>query len=340
MFQMMTLCLLRVVVIGVWMLAACCGVPNLIFYDTITMGSGSGSMTFCLPSSQFHTRAYNIINLVLLYVVPLLLMTCLYTRISLVLWRTSKVPKSTTRFTKRPQFPDETKSVVGGTGAGVVAGGAAKSTEKNACYYNNGHQVKVPTTDDESCMDDEQSRLVHIVPPSPNGKRHDSLAEDYEDDWPGNKAHITKADSQSDLNGLRMHCRNKQLKLITSAKMRLRKIKHSSASQNPEGALVARRRVIRLLIAVIVSFAMCVLPYHIRIMWSAFHQPQFTFWEKMFTPITFVIYYLNSALNPLLYAFLSANFRRSLWQVLKCQDKPSHRNISMQSYSRTVNTTL
>lgn len=94
-----------------------------------------------------------------------------------------------------------------------------------------------------------------------------------------------------------------------------------SASRNSgrtANALLARRKVIRLLIAVIVSFATCVLPYHIRVLWQTWGEPHLSFWTSLLPPITFLIFYLNSGLNPILYAFLSDNFRRSLREVILC----------------------
>ena len=184
----------------------------------------------------------------------------------------------------------------------------------------------------------------------------DSVAEDFEDDWPGHKSspnlkmqYIGNKSLQvnSDTNGLRINYPTHSPKNLAVANKNSQAIRfavpNKSASRNVEGALLARRRVIRLLIAVIVSFAVCVLPYHIRVIWQTFNEPQFSFWENLITPTTFVIYYMNSGLNPLLYAFLSANFRRSLWQVLTCQDTRAARHAaSMRSYShsRTANTTI
>ena len=348
MFQVINLCLLRAVVIGVWIISACCGIPNLLFYDTVTLPTGNGtSNTFCINLGQFNGPAYNVSNFVLGYALPLILMCGLYTKISMVLWKTSKVPASKPakiRFSKRPPTQPQFN---------VNEHEKVRSTEKMS-YYTNGNRGRSMVgglsspgapgaggggTDDDSCYEDEQSRLVHIVPPVT--KTTNNGVEDYEDDWPGSKQQISKQET-SDFNGLRLHCRNKQLKLLASAKMRLNKL-NRTPPQSTEGALVARRRVIRLLIAVIASFAACVLPYHIRIMWQTFHTQQlaFSFWEILFTPITFVAYYMNSALNPLLYAFLSMNFRRSLCQVLTCRDKMVIRHQpSSQSYSRTTNTTI
>ena len=115
----------------------------------------------------------------------------------------------------------------------------------------------------------------------------------------------------------------------------------SRSSGRPPNALLARRKVIRLLIAVIVSFATCVLPYHIRVLWQTWSEPHLSFWTSLLTPITFVLFYLNSGLNPILYAFLSDNFRRSLRELLLCgRDGRLRRGMSTMSSTsmRTAST--
>jgi len=68
--------------------------------------------------------------------------------------------------------------------------------------------------------------------------------------------------------------------------------------------------IIRMLVAVVAAFAVCVLPYHVRVLWQTFAEPQsIDDWQLVIPPLTFVAYYLNSAVNPLLYAFLSASHR-------------------------------
>ena len=68
-----------------------------------------------------------------------------------------------------------------------------------------------------------------------------------------------------------------------------------------ENALLARRRVIRLLVAIIVAFALCVLPNHIRMLWEQFSMHQRTSrWTYLIPPILHLIVYSNSALNPVL----------------------------------------
>ncbi|XP_049964381.1 trissin receptor-like [Schistocerca serialis cubense] len=83
--------------------------------------------------------------------------------------------------------------------------------------------------------------------------------------------------------------------------------------------LRARRGVVRMLIAVVVTFAACNLPLHARKMWqlsaSSSYDGQSAF-SAVFTPLTFLATYLNAAIDPLLYAFMSRNFRRGARELL------------------------
>lgn len=47
--------------------------------------------------------------------------------------------------------------------------------------------------------------------------------------------------------------------------------------------------------------------------------------SALLTPITFLISYFNSAFNPLLYAFLSRNFRKGMREIILCSFKKSNK---------------
>lgn len=86
-------------------------------------------------------------------------------------------------------------------------------------------------------------------------------------------------------------------------------------------ALLRRRRVIRLLIAIIVSFAVCTLPNHVRVQYYIWSPQRFISYGEMYVPpITMLLFYMNSAINPILYAFISRKFRRAIvtldWRFL------------------------
>lgn len=95
---------------------------------------------------------------------------------------------------------------------------------------------------------------------------------------------------------------------------------HGHPSHLTQSVLRARRGVVRMLIVVVLTFALCNLPLHARKMWqywSSNYQASSDF-STLLTPLTFLISYFNSGINPLLYAFLSRNFRKGMKELLFC----------------------
>lgn len=81
----------------------------------------------------------------------------------------------------------------------------------------------------------------------------------------------------------------------------------------------SRRRVIRLLLAVLITFALLVLPNHLRlIVTSLTAVPRFFTGQAFITPVCQTLLYLNSAMNPILYCLLSQSFRQSIKEVMSC----------------------
>ena len=103
--------------------------------------------------------------------------------------------------------------------------------------------------------------------------------------------------------------------------------------------LATRRKVIRLLICIIVSFAVLVMPHHIRLLWQFWFASSmsFSFQHMLVPPITFLFFYANSALNPFLYALLSDHFRQAFRELLPsgapCHKAGGQRGM-MASHSR------
>ncbi|XP_026469622.1 trissin receptor [Ctenocephalides felis] len=200
--QILTPTRLRLVIVAVWITSAAYSSPKFIWVQTITNVLPDGrSETICIQHrKRYNAELFDVVNFALLYVTPLCVMTVLYTRIAVGLWRSS-------RGLQRP---------------------AAYGTQPTAAAYT-----------------------------------------------------------------------------------------MSASSQN---VLRARRGVIRMLIAVVLAFALCNLPLHARKMWqhwSADYKGDSDF-STLFTPLTFLVSYFNSGVNPLLYAFLSRNFRKGMREVLFC----------------------
>ncbi|KAG5876509.1 hypothetical protein JTB14_023113 [Gonioctena quinquepunctata] len=115
-----------------------------------------------------------------------------------------------------------------------------------------------------------------------------------------------------------------------------------NSSQN---VLSARRGVIKMLIIVVCAFALCNLPYHARKMWQ-YWSPNYhgeSDFSALLTPLTFLSTYFNSGVNPLLYAFLSKNFRRGMREILLCsyprrnqQERRNHMNLHRHASTRST----
>ncbi|XP_002735583.1 galanin receptor 2a-like [Saccoglossus kowalevskii] len=74
-----------------------------------------------------------------------------------------------------------------------------------------------------------------------------------------------------------------------------------------------RRKIARLVLAVVVVFALCWLPFHIfqlLSIWINSYNSIYTDGFSIFGQFAKVLAYSNSCLNPLLYSFLSDNFRK------------------------------
>jgi hypothetical protein len=101
-------------------------------------------------------------------------------------------------------------------------------------------------------------------------------------------------------------------------------------------ALQCRRRIIRMLIVIVVAFAMCHLPFHARKIWQYWGKgyEAASMFSQLFTPVTFLIMYAQSGMNPILYAFMSRKFRSSFADLLCCNMRRSFkisRNFSVRS---------
>ena len=93
----------------------------------------------------------------------------------------------------------------------------------------------------------------------------------------------------------------------------------SGGSRRAEGQR-ARRRVTRMVVVVVVIFGACWLPLHVIFIVQFFGTYPDTVLFIAVKIASCCLAYMNSCVNPILYAFLSENFRKSFRRLLGCVD--------------------
>ncbi|CAM1154115.1 GPRNPR2 (predicted) [Pycnogonum litorale] len=266
--RILTLRRLKIAVVLVWILSATYCSPRIVMYGTVNVpGMNNKTISICILKRRLYdSKIYDLIQFMVLFVLPLCLISVMYLKISLILWNSvipqdnnfapSTLPKRKARteceLLKLSKKKSDCASYVQETELCSTAG----SFTGNSNRTSNKSQL----SDVKACG---------------NG---DSKNEQVEDP------------------------RNVQTDKAPTFRRVLR----------------ARRKVIQLLVIVVMSFALCNLPFHARKLWthwSPTSNPASND-EILLTPITFVIMYLNSGINPILYAFFSDNFRKCMIDVL------------------------
>lgn len=88
-------------------------------------------------------------------------------------------------------------------------------------------------------------------------------------------------------------------------------------------------------LVVVVVFGISWLPHHVIHLWAEFGVFPLTQASFLFRVAAHCLAYSNSSVNPIIYAFLSENFRKAYKQVFKCQiGNESPLNDAKESKSR------
>uniref|UniRef100_A0A3P8RIY4 G-protein coupled receptors family 1 profile domain-containing protein n=1 Tax=Amphiprion percula TaxID=161767 RepID=A0A3P8RIY4_AMPPE len=80
----------------------------------------------------------------------------------------------------------------------------------------------------------------------------------------------------------------------------------------------SKRKTAQTVLLVVTAFAVCWMPHHIIVMWVEFGSFPLTDASFAFRIVSHCLSYGNSCVNPVLYAFLSENFRKACCQVFTC----------------------
>ncbi|XP_052009083.1 galanin receptor type 1b [Xyrauchen texanus] len=107
----------------------------------------------------------------------------------------------------------------------------------------------------------------------------------------------------------------------------------------------SKRKTAQTVLLVVAAFLICWMPHHIIAMWVQFGQFPLNDASFAFRIISHCLAYGNSCVNPILYAFLSENFRKACKQVFTCHifysPPPAGKvvRIRMENFSMTHSTT-
>ncbi|CAD5234199.1 unnamed protein product [Bursaphelenchus xylophilus] len=87
-------------------------------------------------------------------------------------------------------------------------------------------------------------------------------------------------------------------------------------------AVDSRKKVIRLVVVIVLSFALLSLPRYLYLSWSVFRAKNaprcLNCLAVLIQPLTFLSLFVNSGVNPILYAFLSQRFRSAIANMFLC----------------------
>ncbi|XP_015035281.2 trissin receptor isoform X2 [Drosophila pseudoobscura] len=373
--QILTAARLRMVIVTVWITSAVYSTPKFVFSKTIKnvhTQDGQEEEICVLDREMFNSKLLDMINFVLLYVMPLLVMTVLYSKIAIALWRSSRgLTPHVVQQQQQQHHPSGQDNSMGmhnsmyhhhnhqhhhihahhhhqlpsavsaasAAGSGPATGGGVGVGLAMGMSGGGGASLASGSSSTASLSRKQSSKYE---------KRGVSITESQvslEADRPIVSAcrktsfyHHPHAHHQRQGNG------------GGGGSMGMAGATHMSHSSS--NVLRARRGVVRMLIIFVLTFALCNLPYHARKMWqywSRSYRGDSNF-NALLTPLTFLVTYFNSGVNPLLYAFLSRNFRKGMKELLLCSWKKGkgksssnssmhHKRKALQTHSLPTDTT-
>ncbi|XP_011639561.1 orexin receptor type 2-like [Pogonomyrmex barbatus] len=91
-----------------------------------------------------------------------------------------------------------------------------------------------------------------------------------------------------------------------------------SGGGNPEGQLRSRRKAAKMLVAVVITFAICFFPVHLLSILRCTMTLPSNQWTIAISLIAHWLCYFNSAVNPVIYNFMSGKFRKEFKRTFRC----------------------
>ncbi|XP_047498436.1 trissin receptor-like [Penaeus chinensis] len=291
----------------VWIISAVYSCPRLLYFTVqeYPVGGGRTEAMCLLRRDKFDTKIWDVVSLILLYLLPLVLLSLLYARIAHTLWRSGRLlaAAASPYYAASPAAEygtfksQHTASVTSTSSSG--AGGGAEGDEGGP-VLNQARDTTLHVT--RGSVKSVTSTYVSMASVRDEGLRVSQTAPDIIPLTPRGHSRRDNGARRTPIPSPRVPRRPMHL--------------HPSPL-----VLRARRKVINMLVMVVVSFAACSLPFHTRKMlqyyWANYKHTSAS--SYILTPVTFLLMYANSAVNPILYTFMSRKFRNSSLDLLTCR---------------------
>ncbi|KAH8281795.1 hypothetical protein KR054_003006 [Drosophila jambulina] len=386
--QILTAARLRMVIVTVWITSAVYSTPKFVFSKTIKnihTQDGQEEEICVLDREMFNSKLLDMINFVLLYVMPLLVMTVLYSKIAIALWRSSRGLTPHVAQHQHHQHQNQHQQVQSGQSGQDNGMGLHNSMYHHQHHHHHHHmnphqhhQLSSAATAAAASSTAGAGAGSGIgsggvggggaVGPGSSlasaGSSTTSLSRKQSSKY--EKRGVSITESQVSLEADRpivsacrktsfyhhSHAHHQRLGNVAGGGSGVSVGGATHMSHSSSNVLRARRGVVRMLIIFVLTFALCNLPYHARKMWqywSRSYRGDSNF-NALLTPLTFLVTYFNSGVNPLLYAFLSRNFRKGMKELLLCSWKKGkgksssnssmhHKRKALQTHSLPTDTT-
>lgn len=317
--QVVTMTRLRVIIVTVWFVSAAYCSPRLVMYGTVEAVVDDTREALCvLQRALYDSKTYDLVNFVVCFLVPLIIISVLYAIICYQLWHSQGI-------VSRPQNH----------------------------IQSNSHHPPAPTlpekADQPPCSPDRCASCSDSDS-TPPLKRLE-FAQTLVTTTTKAKDNVSTMTLTLPYIGPGQVCSEEVPLSRQSSCLRCSQPGTPPRKQTPKtfyysnnaaaSALRPRRKVIRLLVAVVLSFALCNLPFHARKLWQH--------WSKEYngsspgaailTVVTNLVLYLNSGINPFLYALFSKNFRQYMADVIFCRGyrRRFKSRSSFRAMSKSIN---
>ena len=283
--------------LAIWSIALGYNIPYLVYYDIISISELNLEYCYFTQENLTGFKRLSMANFFVWYMFPLSVIGFLYFRISIKMWN-----------------------------APIAGAAHLRKTSSYGASQCSSQVSNFSHVNDESPVRNNKTtfKMEFIQEGQESSSSSDKTVKSHDNN--DNTKKLIRQESESCVNDNIRHDKDGTRTLT----FKMRNVSVMSRASYPSRNLnLERRKVIRLLITVVIAFAVCVLPHHIKVMnhfWNIFRFSHA--FAVYFSPISFIILFLNSSLNPVLYALFSKNFRQSFKESLTCFQRRNKPKLS------------